>query len=447
MEDKRNQISDWLEKLQRESWNLELLISGFSIFLLIQTGSAIIDLLREINFHTDLQPMLRGLVISFLGLCQLAAYLLTFNLIVHVLLRGFWIGAIGLRSVQDRIEYEKLKYSQKFTKHLEKSTFNLDNLLIRLDNVCSVIFAFTFLIVFMLFSLFLAIAFMALVIFLVSKSFEWIGVEGLAVRIIQGVFFFSMVLTGLIYALDTLTLGFFKKFKWTSKVFFPIHRFWGAITMAKIYRGIYYSLISRFSKKQIRLFLAPVILLIVFTPFFKFDQYVFFPDLLDTPGFLRHTIYEDQLKEGDLISRASIPSLTTAHEWMSLFIRYDVQFNEDIYKHCEDYRPSKKPGLISGIRFDNGIQLSSPNVQEEDPEKLKNCLSSYYAVYLNDSLYNDLDFYFYRHPHREEQGIITVLPTGHLPKGKNLIHIQRRVITESDSLREDSYVQIPFWLQ
>ena len=41
MEERQQQISEWLDKLQRESWNLELLISGFSIFLLIQARGAI----------------------------------------------------------------------------------------------------------------------------------------------------------------------------------------------------------------------------------------------------------------------------------------------------------------------------------------------------------------------------------------------------------------------
>jgi hypothetical protein len=32
----KSALHTWLEKLQQESWNLELLVSGFSIFLLVQ---------------------------------------------------------------------------------------------------------------------------------------------------------------------------------------------------------------------------------------------------------------------------------------------------------------------------------------------------------------------------------------------------------------------------
>lgn len=447
MEDKRNQISDWLEKLQQESWHLELLISGFSIFLLIQTGGGILEYLKEINFHTELIPVVYGLLVVFLGICQIAAYVLTFNLLIHVLLRGFWIGAIGLRSVQDRIEYEKLNYSYRFTKYLEKSTFNLDNLLIRLDNICSVIFAFTFLIVFMLLSLSLSLTFLGGFIYLLDQLFDFIGMTGTVGATIKIGLIIFLLFTALIYALDTLTLGFFKKFNWLSKFYYPIHRFWGAITLSKVYRGIYYSLISRFSKRQIRLVLTPIILLTVFIPFFKFDQYVFFPDSSSTQGYLQHSIYENQLTEEDRITRAAIPSMIIRKDWIPLFIRYDVADNDDIYKHCGDYQPSKQPGLISGISFKNGLHIRSPNVIEENPEKLLNCLSSYYDIYLNDSLHQQLDFYFYQHPHREEQGLMTVLPVAYLENGKHVIDIQRRIITQADSIRNESYIRIPFWLE
>ena len=63
---------------------------------------------------------------------------------MHILLRGFWIGAIGLRSVQAKIDFQKLRYSDFFTERLPKKVASLDQLLVKLDNFSSVIFAFTF---------------------------------------------------------------------------------------------------------------------------------------------------------------------------------------------------------------------------------------------------------------------------------------------------------------
>ncbi|MEL6942032.1 MAG: hypothetical protein AAFO82_05135, partial [Bacteroidota bacterium] len=39
----KNNITNWLERLQQESWHLELLVSGFSILLLVQAGQQLID--------------------------------------------------------------------------------------------------------------------------------------------------------------------------------------------------------------------------------------------------------------------------------------------------------------------------------------------------------------------------------------------------------------------
>lgn len=40
-----SKLSEWLENLQRESWNLELIISGFSIFLLFKSTDILSDAL------------------------------------------------------------------------------------------------------------------------------------------------------------------------------------------------------------------------------------------------------------------------------------------------------------------------------------------------------------------------------------------------------------------
>ena len=118
--EENKKISDWLEKLQQESWNLELLISGFSIFLLIQVGDVIDDFSDEFANHFNLPNNIRGVVHAFAGIGKLGAIVLTINLIVHILLRGFWIGAIGLRSVQSKLDISKLNYSEFFQEKLRK---------------------------------------------------------------------------------------------------------------------------------------------------------------------------------------------------------------------------------------------------------------------------------------------------------------------------------------
>lgn len=282
MEDKKQHVGDWLEKLQRESWNLELLVSGFSIFLLIQASEGMLWVLDFVNLHISLSGNMEGVMRTFIITLILASWVLTFNLIVHVFLRGFWIGTVGLRSVQGNIDLDKLGYSEYFTEKLKKRVPSLDNMLERLDTLSSVIFAFTFLVVFMMLSMFLYFSSLSLFtyIFIFGLS-EFISTESdlgiILFNVVEISVLFSLFL-GLIYFIDTLSLGFFKRYKWISKIYFPIYRVIGVITMAGIYRSIYYSLINRFSKNKIRLALGVYLIMFFLIPFFKFDQYIFYPD-------------------------------------------------------------------------------------------------------------------------------------------------------------------------
>lgn len=445
MDDRQSQISEWLDKLQRESWNLELLISGFSIFLLIQAQDVLSNTINYLGIHYYFLNNVQALVLGFLGILKLASFILTFNLLLHILLRGFWIGAIGLRSVQEKIDFKKLNYSAFFTEKLPKKVSTLDQLLVNLDNFSSIIFAFTFLVIFMLISLFLGISFIGVIGYLLSllKGAVGAGVAKiLAIPIV--LIMISLLLSGLIYMIDTLSLGFFKKYKWTSKLYYPIYVLFGIVTLSFVYRGIYYSLISRYSKRRVRLFFIPYIFLIFLAPFFKYDQYVFFPDDDSNQNFLP-VYYDDIRKEGSWIARASIPSQQLSSPFFPLFIRYDIQDNKHILAACSDYTPSKKGGLKSGLSFKGGIFLQSPNVPEADPKKLLACLSQFYNIYLNDSLYSDLEYLYFEHPNQGEKGIYTMVDTKALPRGKQTLTIKKKEVKEEKTV-ETEYVSFPFWI-
>lgn len=75
-----------LQKLQEESWQLELLISGFAIFGLITVFPFIKDSVQEAGNSQQIYK----LVISLVAIVSCS--ILIFNLLLHVLLRGLWIG-------------------------------------------------------------------------------------------------------------------------------------------------------------------------------------------------------------------------------------------------------------------------------------------------------------------------------------------------------------------
>ena len=107
-------FKELLDKLQQESWQLELLISGFAILGLFSATDTL-ALKFQIAQHEQ------HLTETFIWFAvNISCWILITNLLIHVILRGLWIGALGLRYVSGDIDYDELNYSNKFTKYLQK---------------------------------------------------------------------------------------------------------------------------------------------------------------------------------------------------------------------------------------------------------------------------------------------------------------------------------------
>ncbi len=92
-------------------------------------------------------------------------------LIIHVLLRGVWIAAIGLRYVSGDIDYAKLRYQPRFTDWLAHHIGSFDDYIERLERYCSILFSVAFLIIFC----FLSLVTYMLVTVVLRFVFSWGG--------------------------------------------------------------------------------------------------------------------------------------------------------------------------------------------------------------------------------------------------------------------------------
>ena len=146
-----------LDSLQQQSWELELIISGFAIFGLF----SVYDTLRAGAEIAQNDQQIYKFVIYLVAF--IACSILLFNLLLHVILRGLWIGALGLRYVSGEIEFDTLKYSDKFKNYLQKKIVSFDRYIANLENYCSVLFAISFLLIFHVLALTLIILSIALV--------------------------------------------------------------------------------------------------------------------------------------------------------------------------------------------------------------------------------------------------------------------------------------------
>ena len=238
-----------LQKLQEESWQLELIISGFAIFGLVSSFDPLgLELTKAENTE---QVYLVMILMTALISCSI----LTLNLVIHVILRGLWIGALGLRYVSGDIDYEYLNYSAKFTKYLKKRVGSFDRYIARLENYCSIIFAISFLLVFYVIAIIVTIACIALIAnYIISndnldETFRlWLGLP-LVLFVLLGMF---------LTFIDFMTQGWLKKKQWISKIYFPIYWIFSFITLSFLYRPIVYNFLDNKFGKRLSFFLVPL---------------------------------------------------------------------------------------------------------------------------------------------------------------------------------------------
>lgn len=424
-----------LQKLQEESWQLELLISGFAIFGLFSAWEPLELLIREAN-NNDQNYYQLALV--FL---RISCAILLFNLLLHVILRGLWIGALGLRYVSGDIDYEKLNYSEKFTNYLKKRIGSFDKYIATLENYCSIIFAISFLLIFYV----LAFAFTMIVITLIANYLlgsdsipKWVS-RGLGIPLILFIVF-GMLLT----FIDFLTQGFLKKKKWISKIYFPFYWVFSFVTLSFLYRPLVYNFLDNKFGKRISFMLVPIYVGIFVLTSIEDRRSNYIDELNNSNSYYsNNNNYEDMLnEEGKFIKTAAVSSKVIRDPYLKVFMTYSDAIEDRIFSRNESLKPEKdKRGLYSDIVFvSSGIKKNKDSLRKV---YLKTFNDTYKVVI--DSVQYKSDFILGESNTIESEfGFETYIDIKNLSEGKHLLKLQRDAYKEKDTTTV-TFRTIPFW--
>jgi hypothetical protein len=433
--DKNKSFTKWLEILQQESWQLELLISGFAIFLLAESYEPVHNLEYQINLLISGSAYYGFLYIPYQVMLG-AWYVLIINLILHVLLRGLWISTIGLRYVSGDIDFNKLNISPKFDRFLRTNILSFDLYIRQLEKLCSSVFGFTFLIIFILISGGL---------FVVGIFILVITMEGVSTRfgdlwvLVIVPFLLLYLLGGFIYFLDFITLGWIKRKKEIAGFYYPIYRFFSVITLAFIYRPIYYNLLDNKFGRNIVLFLIPYLIGFTLIASLTVNLHAYLPGNRTLQS-ISNNFYDDTSEDRSSYS-ASISSKFVKNGFVQLFLPY-VARNDDkvIEAICPDLKPAK-----TGIFF---FGNNDPLRNNMNADLALDCHTQRFKIYVNDTPLNNLKYRFHEHPTRKNIGLLTVLDVGYLPRGEHAIKVDVKILQNSngkDTLFFSESVVIPFW--
>lgn len=340
---KESKLVQWLDQLQEQSWNLELIISGFVLFGLFQLREFLTIQLYYLNAN-DIS-IYDKYTLSFLVL-QIGIDIFILSLLLLVFTRGLWIGVIGLRYVSGEIDYDSFRYSDRFKRYLKRKVGDFDDYIQRLEHISSSIFAFTYLLFFMSLSLVAIDLEFQLLHYLFGK----LGLFKLA-DIVTNIFFFL----GFIVLFDFLTLGLLKSIKFPifSTIYLPVYQFYSVVTLSFLWRPIWYNFIDQRSTKWIAAFTAPFLIGFIFFKDVPFDlfHYQFFPQVQHRADIVqRSTViaienrrasfqsqFYDDLREAEreekkysIIQILSLPTHRIEVPLMEVFVKYNKTIDDFI---------------------------------------------------------------------------------------------------------------------
>lgn len=427
-----------LDSLQQQSWELELLISGFAIFGLF---TAYEPISIEMSNAGNEQQIYR-FVIYFLALA--ACSILLFNLLLHVVLRGLWIGALGLRYVSGDIEFDKLKYSERFKNYLNKRIVSFDRYIGSLENYCSILFAISFLLIFYVLAMTIVmITFVLIANFIIDNDSlpNWIS-KGVGIPLM--VFLaIGMFLT----FFDFITQGLLKRNKWVSKIYFPVYWVFSFLTLSFLYRPLVYNFLDNKFGKRLILFLTPIYLLILIIASLEYKNSNYLDiERNSSSQFANKENYRNLMtKDGDFPGRMVIPSKIIRTPYLPIFVPYRENLEDRIFAYDTTITPKNdKRGLASGINFGNGWE------EEWNTKRQRDSIRKRYLEIFNethsfkiDSLKLDSDF-IVTTDNNGQIGFETHLNIREISEGLHVLQLNR-IRKQKDSIQNLIEAKIPFW--
>lgn len=444
---KNSAFKELLDRLQQESWQLELLISGFAIFGLFSA-------LEPMSIKWDVAQHDRKIVDTFMWSAALiSCWILIANLMIHVVLRGLWIGALGLRYVSGDIDYDELRYSPKFTKYLQRKIGSFDKYIATLENYCSIVFAVSFIFIFYFLA---AFAFIVLLLILASVfiSTDVGGTWGSIISVTGTVLLILSLIGAALTFIDFVTQGFLKRKKWTSFFYFPIYRVYSRVTLSFLYRPLVYNFLDNRFGRRLSWILVPTYIGIIYLFSYYYNDSNYLSAKLDSSkNFANYGNYEDLMtKENDFIDVAAIPSKVITDPYLKVF----MVFEERVESRLLNYNPGLKPenddiGYITDINFfSDGPSRKERKKKDSLRIEYFKTFHDFYSVHIDGHIY-EAKFVGTSNKYKK-LGFETYLDIDTLPKGKHLLSIKRKYIEKKkvdgevkiDTTRY-SLVQIPFW--
>lgn len=394
-------LPKWLQDLEENSWNLELLISGSAIFSLIQATDWLVDTNYSLLISVGSMTLWR-----LGGLLNVVLNLLTVGFAIHLVMRGLWVAALCVSVLYPAgARAERVRWRFPFRVTVPPSP-GAHAFLLQLNRVCAAV-----MFVALIASVLLGGLVLMLTIVLLLPVLNFIRPEPTP-------WLERYVNTGwwltLLYVLDLALFGLLRRLPVVAWLVFPVFWLFDRLSLRVFYQPLLWVFATNVRRLRFAVLMGALVVLGL--------------TIMVTRLAGKRLPLDDERKllwDG--------PPQTTAHYW-----------------HYLDELGEGKPeffAIPSALANQSGLRVFAVYRAAYDftlrRAKVKH-LTNLLTVRIDDSVYQHVTWV--RTSGKDRDGFTTVVPIRHLPDGFHTLHVRVNLPASTDSLlQKQATTDIPFW--
>lgn len=412
--------------LFNQSSELEILISAAIVFAAFSIGDLVPEFIsRSINHNI---PSNSPVLVLATLLALFLSTLLPISIFLHFILRFYWLSLLGLNSVYSKPKFEKLNFALKHEIRIKRK-YSPERHIDFIDKLCSSIFAFSFLTVFVF-------CFTSISIFIILGGFIYLidGVfaENMLMNSIVNILLLIFLFACLLSFIDFFSLGSLKKIrrKWFIRIYYPINRFMGFITLSYFYRGLYYTFISNIPR-SVAAFVLPAYLILAIillnAGFYESSLYAGDRTSIDLgPAAATSYYYQENFSPLKSVIFPFIPALHIEKNYLPVYIPLKENIEDVLIEECDSVSAINDRGFhwrkVLNLPF-NKRYLPQDFNYRDNAENALECFNSMIELSIGNKKFGNNTFRFFQLQEPDKITIMTTLDIEDLPKGEHVLEI------------------------
>jgi len=418
---------DWLQALEAQSWQAELIASGLAIYGSLSLGVYLDNIAEWAVLRFD--DRILDILYFFVFYIYIAHAVLVISFITHLALRILWAGILGLSSAYpEGINTETKAYAPHFKEKLKQEFPDLSKYSLELDKLCSMIFSILCAMIILLVS----ISFWIIVYLFLSELLLKIVPENV-VNYIGFIFIGLLLLFSILSSL--LTQGKLKNSNFAKKYAYKLNQrfgkffyFFGYKAFSYISQTIRTNVTSKlfFAGMMGILFISMLMAVPRFTnmvPYYKQDIFV---NLNGHESYVETASYLDKL-EGSIV--------------LLPFIQTEIIKEPYIQLYIPKYK--REAGTMTTLC---GEFEWNDDLTDQKNRKLRNtfksdCAAKYYKLSIDAIPLKNIQYQYRRYLYNNREGYLVYINADTLKAGIHILRIESAYRSE-----ENTFIRsIPFY--